>query len=284
MTKIEWTEQTWNPVTGCSRVSAGCDNCYAVPLTYRIGAIRSGAQGLAEARAKYADLTVLNKRGDRHFNGQVRCHKDVLDKPLWWKTPRMIFVNSMSDLFHPGVPFEFVDRVFSVMVMCRLHTFQVLTKRPQRAREYLSRFSSPPPLPNVWLGTSVEDQVAADERIPYLLKCPAAVRFLSCEPLLGPIELFPTERFVPAMFRVGAERDPLHWVIVGGESGPQARACNIEWIRSIVEQCKAADVACFVKQLGRHPLGCKVRHPKGGDPDEWPEDLRVRQWPRGETT
>jgi protein gp37 len=264
-------------------------------------------------QSKYAGLTVL-RNGIRTFNGKITLDEDALTIPLRWKKPRRIFVNSMSDLFHNDVPFEFVDKVFAVMALCPQHTFQILTKRPARMAEYLvdreswiaQAIEAPMwaegvdwdaadchlhdwPLTNVWLGTSVEDQARADERIPWLLKCPAKVRFLSCEPLLGPINPNDT-------CGKGEKLWWPDWVIVGGESGHNSRPCNVEWIRSIVGQCKDAEVACFVKQLGakahglaepddgwanpRFRLGTfAVKDSKGGDPSEWPEDLRVREFP-----
>ena len=369
MSGIEWTDETWNPVVGCTRASRGCDNCYAVTMTHRLEAM---------GQERYAGLTVLNGRGHRHFNGVVRTVPEALDKPLKWRKPRRVFVNSMADLFHPEVPFEFIDRVFAVMALCPQHVFQVLTKRPERMAEYLryavemdnleheidaltSKVEGEPfglvspsegqgwPLPNVWLGTSVEDQAAADERVPHLLRCPAAVRFLSCEPLLGPVDLrsIDTGRTWPgksetsnidalmgfsasqrdepnpvSMTRAGEfiehERSrfidydypAIDWIIVGGESGAKARPCDVAWLRGIVQQGQRAGVPVFVKQLGSKPWyvdhdarrcgGAVVidvnalvegwkhdgprlcKDPKGGDPNEWPEDLRVRQWPVGE--
>lgn len=345
---IEWTDSTWTPVKGCTRVSKGCDHCYAVGMTHRLDAM-SKAPGVPDRtrKAKYAGLTVLNNKGDRHFNGKVVCDEDALLQPLRWPTPRKVFVSSMSDIFHKDVPFEFLDRIFAVMALCPHLTFQVLTKRAARMEEYFAsrmnerewtdnivheverlgkfnrsafdaaiRFESDGPLKNVWLGTSVEDQEAADERIPHLLKCPAAVKFLSCEPLLGPIDLHdafyrarngPTDTYKR---RFSFPELAVSWVIVGGESGPGARPCDVAWVRSIVAQCKAAGVACFVKQLGAHPwaddaiaaplirqwvrdklekryvtgngLGSfhlTLRDKKGGDMAEWPEDLRVREFP-----
>lgn len=351
MSSIEWTDMTWNPVSGCTRASAGCDHCYAVGMTHRLASMGQAA--------KYGGLTVLNGKNERHFNGVVRTHEDALSIPLRRKKPTRWFVNSMSDLFHKEVPFAFIDRVFAVMALCPQHTFQVLTKRPARMAVYLSDervdrgphsgqpltnrervnevangMSEPPdndyafgmgwPLPNVWLGTSVEDQAAAYVRIPDLLKCPAAVRFLSCEPLLGELDL---THFLPSSWccnRCGQHwigdgpscnecgdygvevTRGLDWVIVGGESGKGARPCDIAWIRSLVEQGKAAGVPVFVKQLGSHcihedddftenvwpdgpemtfpadePYFCRVRldDRKGGDPDGWPADLRVREFP-----
>ncbi|MCG8406706.1 MAG: phage Gp37/Gp68 family protein [Phycisphaerales bacterium] len=276
--KIEWTDATWNPVTGCTRVSAGCDNCYAAPLTKRLASM---------GQEKYQGLY-----GKGHFNGKVRCHEDALKKPFEWKKPRMVFVNSMSDLFHRDVPFGFIDQVFAVMSLCPKHIFQILTKRPDRMFEYFDRYSHYPAglemrwgeeaasfiqyatghvdfsdngiLPNVWLGTSVENQATADERIPHLLSCPAGVRFLSCEPLLEPVDLRErlTIKAVGCMSGFSSDGKQLinesntiripgiHWVIVGGESGPGARPMDPDWARSIRDQCVDASVPFFFKQWG----------------------------------
>ena len=272
-TGIQWTDATWNPVSGCTKVSPGCKNCYAE-----------------------RDWARLSKNPKSPYFGRaftdVRCHPDRLDQPLRWRDPRRIFVNSMSDLFHESVPDRFIDDVFSYMWLAKRHTFQILTKRPERMREYVSSrgisSSWDGPLQNVWLGVSVENQATADERIPILLQTPSAVRFLSVEPLLEGIALGT---------KSGNARCPivpaaLDWVIVGGESGTNARPCNIEWIRDVVRQCKAAAVPVFVKQLGSNCRGdwgdghgpYDMRHPLtargGGDPTEWPEDLRVREFPR----
>ena len=261
--KIEWTDQTWNPTTGCSKVSEGCRNCYAEKRSARF----------ASTPGKYLGVTTNGK-----FNGTLRLHDDVLDIPLRRRKPTMYFVNSMSDLFHEKVPFEFIDRVFAVMALTPQHTFQILTKRPERMAEYMGRDEIwegwrdhmpgadawqkrerqdrlPEPidgsfyLPNVWLGTSVEDQKSADERVPHLLRCPAAVRFLSVEPLLGALnlEVLTFSKGIRGTCLIGAP-NAIDWVIAGGESGPGARPCDVEWIRSIIAQCKAADVPCFVKQ------------------------------------
>lgn len=305
MSDIEWTDETWNPVTGCTKVSPGCAHCYAETFAERFRGVPGHPfeQGF--------DLKLWPER---------------LTKPFTWKKPRKVFVNSMSDLFHEDVPFEFIDRVFAVMALSPQHTFQVLTKRPERMREYvqsrvpsaecrvgiilaaLGLGASQPgdvewPLPNVWLGTSVENQHWADIRIPELLATPAAVRFLSCEPLLGPLDLRPWLTRVPTSgdgwrltggTALAIADIVLDWVIVGGESGPKARAFDLAWARSIVAQCREAGVPVFVKQLGWRPyleLGpgspnaVKVVHfldlksRKGGDMAEWPEDLRVREWP-----
>jgi len=245
-TTIGWTDETWNPVTGCTKVSAGCKHCYAERITERWG---------------------------RDF-AKIELHESRLRQPLTWKKPRMVFVNSMSDQFHESVPFEFIDKCFAAMACSRRHRYQILTKRPARMAEYLCRKgvaeniawttnfvikqeshygeSVPWPLPNVWLGTSVENQAAADERIPHLLRCPAAVRFLSVEPLLGPVNLGDCEAWhtedTGALPPGSDPRLDIDWVIIGGESGPGHRPMQIDWLRSIVDQCKAAGVPVFVKQ------------------------------------
>lgn len=208
---IEWTDATWNPVTGCTRISAGCDHCYAEALAFRL-----------QRMGQY-----------KYRNGfEVTLHPQALDQPRRWKGPRRIFVNSMSDLFHARVPHAFVVRIWEVMAECPQHTFQVLTKRPER----MARFTQEHPAPaNVWLGTSVEDGWVA-QRIDRLRACRAEVRFLSCEPLIGPL---------PGLDLVG-----IHWVITGGESGEGARPCDQAWVREIRDQCLAAGVAFFHKQWG----------------------------------
>jgi protein gp37 len=297
---IEWTDRTWNPVRGCSIVSPGCVNCYAMKQAHRF----SGA-GKA-----YHGLTKQTKAGPQ-WTGVVRTVDAALLEPLSWRKPARVFVNSMSDLFHEDVPDAFIDQVFAVMGRAYWHTFQVLTKRASRMHAYMQdrhgdvldafarvivRAANSPrtvawPLPNVWLGVSVENQKFADERIPLLLQTPAAVRFISAEPLLGPVNL--REMAGRDDWHVDALDTPdpscrLHWVIVGGESGPGARPFDLAWARSIVQQCQAAGVPVFVKQLGARPYVCDVndsddgpwpiRHKKGGNPDEWPVDLRVREW------
>ncbi|MBI4339808.1 MAG: phage Gp37/Gp68 family protein [Chloroflexi bacterium] len=212
---IEWTDATWNPVTGCTKVSPGCAHCYAEALTLRFH--RGGAYLPGEAT--------------------VRIHPERLGIPGRWKSPRRIFVNSMSDLFHEEVPLPFIQRVFEVMRENERHTFQILTKRHIRLAE-LAPFLSWPP--NVWMGVSVENQLWTNRRIPYLKQVPAAIRFLSCEPLLRRIDL-------------GSHLDGIHWVIVGGESGPRARPLDVEWIRDLRDQCQARNVPFFLKQLGGHP-------------------------------
>jgi len=209
-TKIEWTEATWNPTTGCTKVSEGCKNCYAEKMAKRLQAM-----GMK-----------------RYQNGfQLTLHWDLIDLPLRWKKPRKIFVNSMSDLFHPEVPDDFIQKVFETMNRASHHIFQVLTKRPERVAALAHRLNW---TSNIWMGTSVEN-MRVIERVDHLRKVPARVRFLSCEPLLGPLKL---------------NLDGIHWVIVGGESGPGARPMDEQWVREIRDQCVKENVAFFFKQWG----------------------------------
>ncbi|MCC5616603.1 phage Gp37/Gp68 family protein [Nostoc sp. CHAB 5836] len=277
-TNIQWCDETWNIIVGCSRISSGCQQF-----------------------PQYQNVS--------NWDGTVEFVKSQLIKPLSWRKPKKIFVCSMADLFHENVPFEWIDQVMAVIALSPQHTFQVLTKRPLRALEYFSQQSlwvkwyeaaekylwdavsenfgglinlqqyfieQHFPLPNVWLGTSTENQAMADKRIPILLETPAAVRFLSCEPLLGEIDL--------KLFHVIPEPNP-NWVICGGESGPLSRPCNIEWIESIVQQCQSAKVPVFVKQLGANAhLGgqrFKTRNKKGGEIEEFPKLLKIREFPFG---
>jgi protein gp37 len=209
--KIEWTEMTWNPVTGCTKVSAGCQHCYAERMAKRLQAM-----GVERYRNAF----------------QVTLHEDLIELPLKWKRPRLVFVNSMSDLFHEDVPLDFIQRVFETMVRCPEHNFQVLTKRSRRLHEVAHRLPWPS---NVWIGVSIED-ASVIYRIHDLCAVPAATRFLSCEPLLGPLDDLPL--------------DGIQWVIVGGESGPGARPMRSEWVESIMRQCRVADVPFFFKQWG----------------------------------
>jgi protein gp37 len=208
---IEWTEMTWNPVTGCTKISQGCKHCYAERMARRLKAM--GAE--------------------RYRNGfRVTLHPDALEVPRRWKQPRVVFVNSMSDLFHEEVPLGYVARVFAIMHDCPQHKFQVLTKRSERLAELGPQLPWPK---NVWMGVSVEDARVL-HRIGHLQSVPAAVRFLSLEPLLGPLDALPLEG--------------IHWVIVGGESGPRARPIRKEWVDSILSQCRTAGVPFFFKQWG----------------------------------
>jgi len=219
---IEWTEMTWNPVTGCDRVSPGCENCYAQTLARRLKAM---------GNPRY------QKDGRTRTSGPgfgVTMHWDKLQEPLARRKPTMFFVNSMSDLFHDHVSVAFIDRVFETMAATPRHTYQVLTKRPRRMASFTTDRGIPD---NVWLGTSVENQEWSERRVPLLLQVQARVRFLSCEPLLGPVDLSPWI-------------SDLSWVIVGGESGPKHRQMEVSWVRSIRDQCLAAGVPFFFKQWG----------------------------------
>ena len=245
-TKIEWTDATWNQTTGCTKVSGGCKHCYAERTWQRLS---------ANPKTVYFG---------RKFT-DVQCHPERLEQPLHWTNPRRIFVNSMSDLFHEDVPYEFIAKVFAVMARCPQHTFQILTKRPERMKVFMMS-SSYSNLPNVHLGVSVEDQETANRRIPTLMKTPAAVRWISAEPLLGPIHLSnlthpydPKETRLSAltgMFRhknkVLAMYMAIDWVVVGGESGPKARPMNPDWVRSIRDQCAAAKIPFMFKQWGEY--------------------------------
>jgi protein gp37 len=285
-TPIEWTDRTWNPVVGCSLVSPGCTNCYAMRMAGRIEAMGTAPH--------YAGLTRPSKAGPV-WTGAVRAAPEhVLLEPLRWRTPARIFVNSMSDLFHEDLPDWVIDRVFAVMALCPQHTFQVLTKRPERMQAYLASRSTVDergnpaedirvqmtawlatpswrakypvtaaitprggycaliawPLPNVWLGVSVEDQARADERIPILLDTPAAVRWISAEPLLGRLDVRPYMPN-PLWNDLPSWKQPeLNWVVGGGESGPDARPMHPDWVRSLRDQCAAAGVPFLFKQWG----------------------------------
>ena len=360
-TEIEWATKVWNFTRGCGRVSSGCVNCYAE---------RQAIRHSTRPGAPYAGLVKHHRDGPR-WTGDVRFVAEKLAEPLHWKQPRdgsrhRIFVNSMSDLFHEGFTNEQIAAGFGVMAACPQHDFLILTKRAKRMREWFEWAHGDPlvamtkalgehgfgrdvirraayreprdqaqswPLPNVWLGCSAEDQQRADERIPLLLQCPAAVRWVSAEPLLGPIDFTRLGHNAvnrnaltgmldgPGGTTLTRDQVPgLDWIVVGGESGPGARPCDVRWVRSIVRQCCDAGVPAFCKQLGAHvldandtnydgvdnqegldawPYGTEVedfwndpnrRHQgaavrfllddrKGGEPEEWPSDLRVREWP-----
>jgi protein gp37 len=281
---IEWTDATWIPITGCTLVDEGCRHCYAAHMITSWPAIGNHPSRKGLARK--------NATGESKFTGEVRFNEQWLDQPLRWKKPRKIFVCVHGDLFHESVPDEWLDKVFAVMLLASQHAFQVLTKRPERAREYLTKLFVEvdewdrieqaalhlgatvdqavdagnlfdKPLPNVWLGTSISDQASADLRIPQLLACPAAVRFVSAEPLLGPVDMTEVAVARPDLHASsiidvlrgtgGFTHDPkgrIDWVIVGGESGPHARPMHPDWARSLRDQCAAAGVPFLFKQWG----------------------------------
>lgn len=372
-TNIEWTDETWNPVRGCTPIAPGCANCYATRQ-----AIRQAGKGGA-----YEGL-VKSTRGGPKWTGKVRVSGDKsFYAPLHWRKPRRIFVNSMSDLFHEGLSDEAIDKVFAVMAICSLHerryghVFQILTKRHARMRAYLGERNDQQrrksiaakgaalmedgdmwhetlhsdmqwPLENVWMGVSVSDQETANAALDDLAHTSAWLRFVSYEPALGPIDFTPwlhiawqcsgCHAFFPDPWkktcpkcgredywsgshaynpRAGQRGSCIDWLIVGGESGPRSRPCDVAWVRSTIEQCKAARVPCFVKQMGARVrdgrcdrcngtgefarakqvsgpplprLACPscsgdggfpidLEDAKGGDMNEWPEQLRVREWP-----
>ena len=288
-TSIEWTDRVWNPVTGCTKVSPGCKHCYAETIADRFWATQYPPVSTNLSR-NWRNMKPASR--PRRFT-DVLAHEDRLLEPLSWRKPAKVFVNSMSDLFHEDVPYEFIMRVWGTMHDTPRHSYQILTKRAERMADIVPRLVDGGfgVLPNVWLGVSVEDQPRANERIPLLLQTPAAVRFLSCEPLLAHLNVaqFISDKYISVGGRQWIGAGGIHWVIVGGESGPDARPCDLAWVRSIVAQCNTACVACFVKQLGTRPIAGRMPHPddmfirltsrKGGDPAEWPEDLRVREFP-----
>jgi protein gp37 len=281
---IEWTEDTWNPIVGCSIVSPGCTNCYAMRMAARIEAM-----GIV----RHYDGTTKKVNGNAVWTGKLALASDkTLAEPIRRTKPRMFFVNSMGDLFHEDAPDAWIEMVFNVMGQTPQHTYQILTKRPERMLRFLTepgrRFRHQLcdgmgcnycgdhdgrvpwkgyEYPNVWLGTSCERQQEFDERHTWLGSTPAAVRFFSFEPLIGPIDT-----------KGALESGAFHWSIIGGESGPHARPMELAWARSLVDQCKAANVACFMKQLGS-ATEFNLASKKGGDPAEWPHYLRVRQFP-----
>lgn len=243
-TSIEWTDATWNPVAGCLVITPGCTNCYAMRMAARLEAM---------GVPKYEGLT--RKSGQRYvWTGKVRLDETSLAIPLKWKKPRKIFVNSMSDLFHADVPAEFVARVWSVMEQTPHHTYQILTKRPERMREVVTSLGLPA-LEHVWLGTSVEDS-AVLSRLDDLRATPAIVRFVSFEPLIGSVRY--------------SNLDGIHWAIVGGESGPRSRPMEELWVDEIRLACLAADTAFFFKQWGGKNKKAAGRTYRGQTWDELP--------------
>lgn len=338
---IQWTEATWNPVRGCSRVSEGCRHCYAETFGGRFAGEGQPWHGFITKHRPGPDGEPVET--EPRWTGRVEVIESRLNEPRRWKDPRLVFVNSMSDLFHEKLAFEEIDRVFRVMLQTPQHTYQVLTKRPERASEYLwarSGSTNRLYLPNVWLGTSAEDQATLDARAPHLLGAPAALHFLSLEPLLGPVDasryMWPVHAVWSSKYNtpeealadgalvdyrrqalVSADRSYVKWVIVGGESGFSARPMHPAWARSLRDQCAKSGTAFFFKQEGawttRRPSNDKwnaretvalsddgthfygidpatTSMPRGmvtlfryvgknADPEDWPEDMRVREMP-----
>lgn len=253
-TAIKWTDSTWNPVSGCTPASPGCDNCYARGIGQRF-----------------------------HGGFDVKCHEDRLEIPLRWKTPRQVFLCSMGDLFHEEVPDSFIERVFYTMAQCQQHTFQVLTKRPERMLDFFSTHETPwpEPLGHVWLGVTAENQEMADRRIPLLLQTPAAVRFVSVEPMLGAVSLarwldvswidLPGGKHCTENIGPGPELD---WVIVGGESGPKARPMHPDWVRWLRDESVASGTAFFFKQWGEW-LPSDQKNADGMDGQMWQAGIEI---------
>lgn len=322
--EIGWTDATWPIVAGCEYVSPGCSNCWAVRDTWRL--MHNPHAGI---RRLYAATVRKTAEGKLVWTGLVRPLPERLIWPLHWRKGRRVFVCSQADLFHKAVPFEFIAAAFGVMAMAKQHTFQVLTKHPARAREFFDWIANDDdgptlgcvlharekcgveawahepqddgpawPLPNVWIGVTVEDQRRADERIPELHRTPAAVRWLSVEPMLEQIDLTIT---VPSEHLARGEKlelADLDWVVCGGESAQTrsaTRPFDIEWARDLLQQCRAAKVAFHMKQLGTKPV-CHVKEGSDGrvelpilvgkssrykwhEPEHWPADLRVQEFP-----
>ncbi len=335
-TSIQWSQYSWNPTRGCQRCSPGCEKCYAEGVAYRFS-----GPGLP-----YEGLVTLGKHGPR-WNGEGRFVPDALDVPLHWKNPRLIFVNSMSDLFFERFTFDEIAAIFGIMATCYWHTFQVLTKRVGRAAEWFAwvkrqaatvngpgrsmseaafclamaqracpdrklaqnveqTCAQPWPLPNVWIGASVEDQKRADERLPILANLPAAIRFVSYEPALEFVDFgkwlqIPETECPKAAdgahcdhwfdetdpcCRCGDNAKGLSWLIIGGESGSGARPFDLAWARRVVAECVAAGVPVFVKQLGCvrvdsvNPDSLRyITAKKGDEPSDWPPELRRQEFP-----
>jgi len=328
-TNIEWADWTWNPVRGCSRISPGCMNCYA-----ELDMARKNSNPKVPGCHGYAEFRIIGNRREAHWTGKVKLIESKLLEPLSWRRKALrfaqehghkprVFVNSMSDLFHERLPDKAIDRIMAVAALCPQMNFLFLTKRAERMERYLNtEFLSnrifqemidltpgegvwawggwKEMFAHVWLGVSVEDQKRADERIPHLLRTPAAVRFLSVEPMLEEIRLRQEWATYKMCYACGSSGfvscdhwRGIDWVICGGESGPGARPFDLAWARSLRDQCKAAGVAFFMKQAGGKPeetviapsdghkwqRAMPLKDKKGGDPAEWPEDLRVQEVP-----
>lgn len=272
-TKIKWATKVWNPTTGCSKVSAGCENCYAINMSNRLSSIES-------TKERYRGTVKRTEGGKLNWTGQVTGHVGQLNVPKRWKKPQRIFVGSMSDILHENIDFNFLREVFDTMSRCKQHTFMVLTKRPERLNEFWEWYADSEDLsprgltqvhiPNVWIGTSVENQEQAEKRIPHLLQVPAAVRFLSCEPLLGPVDIsnyLHDSNCNEVRQEIGCicsepREYSCDWLIAGGESGHNARPMHPDWVYTLRDQCQTANIPFFFNQWGEFlPNG------ESGDPE-----------------
>ena len=327
-TKIQWTHMpgfqgaTWNPIRGCSMVSPGCQFCYAMDMARRFAGPGQPYEGLVRLDT--------DGKAKAQWNGTVKKIPHMLDQPLRWTKPRMVFVNSTSDLFFEALDYEYIAAIFAVMAGSPEHVFQVLTKRPQYAQGFFEWLGDSPlvrcfdslykispdthdralkntidwPLPNVWLGVSVENQEAADLRVPILRKLPAAVHWISQEPQLGPV-VYRDDVFGWKPLGPGDDEaemlPPVRWVVIGGESGHNARPFDVQWARDLVAQSQRTELRVFVKQMGANAIDSNpdtgnsfmrfagwqpntvevvLQHRKGGDSEEWPEELQMQDWPR----
>ena len=288
-TSISWADKSWNPLRGCTIKSVGCQHCYAMGQAGRFSGPGQPYKGL-----------VRKTNQGFKWTGEIRLIEKDLDVPLRWRKPKRIFVNSMSDLFHENVSDAWIDKIFAIMALASRHTFQVLTKRAERMQVYTSDSVTPFriaeaisvltdtkitsiawPLSQVWAGVSVENQATLN-RLNHLCETPAAVRFASFEPLLENLGDV-TPWLQPVLNAAG-----LDWAIIGGESGPGARPCDLEWIRSLVRQCREVGTATWVKQLGTRPYivsefdktyPVRLAARKGDAPSEWPRDMRIQEFP-----
>ena len=255
MSKIEWTDKTWNPIIGCSKISEGCQNCYAEKMAFRLAHMPHTDY--------YSFVLDDNKEEDTEkfkyipeWNGKTHLVESAFKKPYTWKKPQKIFVCSMGDLFHESVPFEWIDRVMEVIITNPRHTFQILTKRPARMLEYFERIAMRVPI-NAWLGVTVENQRMAYERIPFLNALSAKVKFVSIEPMLEEIDLDEALRHT-LKYHAGGLKNCINWVIVGGESGVNARPIKLNWVQAIRRECAFGNTPFFFKQWGKHKKGSEL--------------------------
>ena len=264
-TKISWTHlpgykgETWNVILGCSRVSPGCSRCYAEVITARFA---------EDPKSPFHGLATITNSGEARWTNEIRFMHHRIHLPKSWREPRCVFVNSMGDLFHKDVPFDFLSSVFDVMTECNKHIFIILTKRPEIMRDYM-QLNPQYVQSHIWLGTSVENQETVNERLPILISTLASKKVVSAEPLLGPIDI--------------SDYHGIDWILIGGESGVHARPFHVEWGLNLIAQCREIGVVPFMKQLGRNPYQngkqLHLKDSKGGDPNEWVQALQVQEWP-----